>query len=140
MVNFNACITRLADVTDRGAPQKEEIERRFEIEVPAPAEHTIFGTGNIRPRIFRHGKAAIGTRKIPFRPLELEAISRVADRAGDEYFPLNLRPLSSFSTPTVYLLSMNKTAHTVREEHVYLPGLDERRHFAHTVSRMHHGL
>ena len=90
MVNPYARIAGLADVTDRGAPQKEKVERRFEVEVPAPAEHTIFGTGNIRPRIFRHGKAAIGTRKIPFRSLESEAISRVADRAGYEYFPLNL--------------------------------------------------
>ena len=90
VVNPYARIAGLADVTDRGAPQKEEVERRFEVEVPAPAEHTIFGTGNIRPRIFRHGKAAIGTRKIPFRPLESEAIPRVADRAGYEYFPLNL--------------------------------------------------
>ena len=67
MVNFNACIARLADVTDRGAPQKEEIERRFEIEVPAPAEHTVFGFGNIRPGIVRQDEPTIGTRTILLR-------------------------------------------------------------------------
>lgn len=66
VINSYAFISCLADVTDRGAPEKEEIERRFEIEVPAPAENTLFGFGNIRPGITRHGKAAIGTRKIPF--------------------------------------------------------------------------
>ena len=90
VVNPYAFIARLADVTDRGAPEKEEIERRFEIEVPAPAENTLFGCGNIRPGIFRHAEAAMGTRKIPFRLIQLEAISRVADRAGDEYFLLDL--------------------------------------------------
>jgi len=90
VVNPYGFIARLADVTDRGAPEKEEIERRFEVEVPAPAENALFRFGNIRPGIFRQGEAAIGARKIPFRPLELEAISRVADRAGYEYFLLNL--------------------------------------------------
>ena len=66
VVNSYAFIACLADVTDRGAPEKEEIERRFEIEVPAPAKNTLFGFGNIRPGIFRQDEAAIGTRKIPF--------------------------------------------------------------------------
>jgi len=140
VINLYAFIACLADVTDRGAPEKEEVERRFEIEVSAPAKNTLFGFGNIRPGIVRQGEAAIGTRKIPFRPLELKAISRVADRAGDEDFPLNLRPLSCFSPPRVYLLGVNKTAHTVREEHVYLPWFDECCYLAHAVSRMHHGL
>ncbi len=90
VVNPYAFIARLADVTDRGTPEKEEIERRFEIEVPAPAEHTIFGFGNIRPGTFRQDEPAIGTRTIGPRALELKAISRVADRAGYEYFLLDL--------------------------------------------------
>jgi hypothetical protein len=57
--------------------------------VSAPAENTFFGFGDIRPGIFRQDEAAIGARKIAFRPPELKATSRVADRAGDEHFPLN---------------------------------------------------
>ena len=89
MIDPDAFIAGLADVTDRGARQEEEIEQRFEIEVSAPAENTFFGFRNSRTGIFRQDEAAIGTSKIPFRPLELKATSRVADRAGDEYFPLN---------------------------------------------------
>jgi hypothetical protein len=90
MINPYAFIAGLAHVTDRGPPEKEEIEQRLEIEVSAPAENTFFGFRNIRPGGFRQCEAAISTRKILFRPLELKVISRVADRAGDEYFLLNL--------------------------------------------------
>jgi hypothetical protein len=71
-------------------PEKEEIKQRFKIEVSAPTENTFFGFRNIRTGIVRQGEAAISTRKILFRPSELKAISRIADRAGYEYFTLNL--------------------------------------------------
>jgi hypothetical protein len=89
VIDSHAFVAGLADVTDRGAGQEEEIERRLEVEVPAPAENTLFGFKNARPRIFRQNEAAIGAREIALRPFEPEATPRVADRAGDENFPLN---------------------------------------------------
>jgi len=90
MINPDAFIAGLADVADGGAAQKEEFKEPLEIEVSTPAENTFFGFGNIRHRIFRQDESATITRVIPFRPPELKAISRVADRARYEYFPLNL--------------------------------------------------
>ena len=63
-----AFVAGLADVTDGGAPQDGEIEGRFEIEVPAPAENTFFGLGDFRPWVFRADEAAIIAREIPLRP------------------------------------------------------------------------
>lgn len=102
MIDPHAFVAGLADVTDWGAPQDGEIERRLEIEMPAPAENTFFGFGNVRAGIFREDEAAIGAREIPLRPFQLKAISRVADRAGYEYFLLDLWPLPSSDPPAVY--------------------------------------
>jgi hypothetical protein len=71
-------------------PQKEDIKQPREIEVSATAENTFFGFRNIRFGIIRQDEAAVSARKIPFGSFELKAISRIADRAGDEDFPLNL--------------------------------------------------
>jgi hypothetical protein len=90
MIDADALIAGLADVTDGGASQKEELKEPFEIEVSTPAENTFFGFGNIWHRIFRQDESATVTCEIPFLPPELKAISRVADRARDEYFPPDL--------------------------------------------------
>jgi hypothetical protein len=58
--------------------------------VPAAAENTCFGFGDLRAGILRHDEAAIGAREVALRPFELKAVSRVADRAGYEYFLLDL--------------------------------------------------
>lgn len=83
---FYALVARLANVADRGAPEDGEIERRFEIEVPARAENTFFELGDARAGIFREQEAAIAAREIPLRPSQLEAVPGVADRAGDVRF------------------------------------------------------
>jgi hypothetical protein len=90
MIDPNALIAGLADVTDGGVPKEEEIKQPLEIEESTPAENTFLGCRNIRAGIFRQHKAAISTRKIPFRSPELKAISRIADGARYEYFPLNI--------------------------------------------------
>ena len=68
MVNPDAFIAGLADVTDGGAAQKEELKKPLEIEMSTPAENTFFGFGDIRPRIFRQDESATITREIPFLP------------------------------------------------------------------------
>lgn len=90
MVNPDALIAGLADVTDGGAAQKEDLKEPLEIEVSTPAENTFFGFGNIWHRIFRQDESAINAREIRFRSTESKAISRVADRARYEHFPLDL--------------------------------------------------
>ena len=90
MIDPYAFIAGFADVTDGGPAQKEELKEPFEIEVSTPAENTFFGFRNLRPRLTRQDKSAINTREIRLRSPELKAISRVADRARYEYFPLNL--------------------------------------------------
>ena len=99
MIDPDACIAGLADVTDGGAAQKEELKEPFEIEVSTLAENTFFGFRNMRPWIFRQDEPAIITREIPFRSSELKAISRVANRARYEHLPLDLWHLSTFSPP-----------------------------------------
>ena len=90
MVNPYTFIAGLADVTDGGAAQKEDLKEPFEIEVSTPAENTFFGFRIIRPRLTSQDESAIDAREIRFRSIELKAISRVAHRARYEHFSLDL--------------------------------------------------
>ena len=89
VIDLDALVAGLADVTDRGAAKDGEIERRLKVEVSAPAENTLFKLGGVRAGVFREDEAAAAALEIAFRPFELKAVSRVADGAGDEYFLLD---------------------------------------------------
>jgi hypothetical protein len=90
IVQLHTFILCFADIAYRIPTEKRHQERRFKIEVSAPAENTSIKTSSLQFSRFNQNKPAIFTGEPHTQILKLETVAGTANRTIYEYFSRNM--------------------------------------------------